>query len=102
MEVKDLVQEYELSVELVFVTSNQNIVGGEPVHQMCATSMHTLRPNQIIVINQSSRHSEVQFVRRMLRQQSKCRTIDLAPLSWRKGKLEVGIDWHRPSSDMTH
>ena len=92
--------------------------GKEPVFESCAIVGRQLDEDQVADIHHQGEHPgakwTLNFARLVDPQMSKetaksvvkacktCRSIDLAPVHWKKRKLGVKDDWSRLAMDITH
>ena len=90
----------------------------EPIELVCAASMGELDPTCIRTIHRSCGHPGVKrtlyfmklvspevskaAVQEVVRECEECQSIDLAPVSWKAGRLDVHENWRRVGMDVTH
>ena len=90
----------------------------EPIEPVCATSMGELDPAHIWTFHESCEHPGIkrthyfvklvspevskEAVRKVVRECEECQSIDLAPVSWKAGRLDICENWRRVGMDVTH
>ena len=90
----------------------------EPVQPACTVSMSSVGLDQIKIVHQQSGHPGVRqtlyfvkqispgvskaAVKTIVRECEECQSIDLVPVHWSKGGLNIKQIWHWVAMDITH